>query len=212
MIGSDRSSGDGSLHQIHPRITTSHAMPLTSKRQSGSFLLWLCISLWCCHFVAGAGKSILCSSIIQDALVLGDAGLASVAYFYFDFLDTDKQSRHDLLPSLVIQLSARSDPCCEILFRLYTSHDNGMHKPSDDVLVRCLKEMLTLLVQCPTYIIIDALDECPNTSGIPSARAQVLELVKELLGVCLPNLRFCITSRPEIDIKVSLGVSFCIPS
>ena len=46
----------------------------------------------------------------------------------------------------------------------------------------------------------------PNTSGIiQSARADVLELVKELLGRHFPNLRICITSRPEIDIKASLG-------
>ncbi|KAH9073562.1 hypothetical protein EDB83DRAFT_82556 [Lactarius deliciosus] len=161
-------------------------------------LLWI-------HGKPGAGKSILCSSIIQDAYVLSEAGLASVAYFYFDFKDTDKQSRHHLLLSLIYQLSTRSDPCCEILSRLYVAHDNGARKPSDDVLVRCLKEMLALLVQSPTYLIIDALDECPNTSGIPSARARVIELVKEVLGHRLPNLRVCITSRPEIDIKAALG-------
>ena len=60
-------------------------------------------------------------------------------------------------------------------------------------------------MQHPTYIIIDALDESPNSSGIPSARAQVLGLVKELLGLRLPNLRICVTSRPEFDIKVCLG-------
>ncbi|KAH9031156.1 hypothetical protein EDB85DRAFT_1385129 [Lactarius pseudohatsudake] len=166
-------------------------------KSTGS-LLWI-------HGKPGAGKSILCSSVIQDAFVLRDAGLASVAYFYFDFRDTDKQSRRDLLLSLVSQLSARSDPCCEILFRLYVAHDNGAHKPSDDVLVRCLKEMLTVLVQIPTYLIVDALDECPNTSGIPTVRARVIELVKELLGLHLPNLHMCITSRPEIDIKAALG-------
>ncbi|KAI9436478.1 hypothetical protein H4582DRAFT_435325 [Lactarius indigo] len=166
-------------------------------KSTGS-LLWI-------HGKPGAGKSILCSSIIQDAFVLWEAGLASIAYFYFDFRDTDKQSRHDLLLSLVIQLSARSDPCCEILFRLYVTHDNGVRKPGDDVLVRCLKEMLMLLVESPTYLIIDALDECPNTTGVPSVRARVIELVKELLGLRLPNLRICITSRPEIDIKAALG-------
>ncbi|KAH9165972.1 hypothetical protein EDB89DRAFT_261326 [Lactarius sanguifluus] len=166
-------------------------------KSTGS-LLWI-------HGKPGAGKSILCSSIIQDAFVLSEAGLASVAYFYFDFRDTDKQSRHDLLLSLVNQLSTRSDPCCEILFRLYVAHDNGARKPSDDVLVRCLKEMLALLVQSPTYLIVDALDECPNTSGIPSARARVIELIKEVLGLRLPNLHICITSRPEIDIKAALG-------
>ena len=84
-------------------------------------------------------------------------------------------------------------------------HDNGADKPSDEVLLLCLKEMLAILAQSPTYIIIDALDESPNTSGIPTARAQVLGLVKELLGLDLLNLRICITSRPQIDIKTCLG-------
>ena len=134
-----------------------------------------------------------------------DAGLASVAYFYFDFRDTNKQTCRNLLLSLVFQLSARDDPCCEILFRHYVAHDNGERKPGDDALILCLTEMLTLLAQRPTYVIIDALDECPNTSGIPSARAKVLELMKGLLGLHLPNLHICITSRPEIDIKAVLG-------
>ena len=128
-----------------------------------------------------------------------------MAYFYFDFRDTSKQTRHNLLLSLVIQLSTRSDPCCEILFRLYVAHDHGVRQPSDDVLVQSLKEMLTILAESPTYLIVDALDESPNTSGIPSTRALVLELVKELLGLHLPNLRICVTSRPEIDIKAALS-------
>ena len=140
---------------------------------------------------------------------LRDAGLAYVAYFYFDFRDTDKHTRHSLLLSLVNQLSARSEPCCEILYRLYVAHDNGGHKPSDDALTRCLKEMLTILVPSATYIIIDALDESPNSSGTPSSlassRSQVLGLVKELVGLHLENLHICVTSRPEVDIKAALG-------
>ncbi|KAH9165514.1 hypothetical protein EDB89DRAFT_2076703 [Lactarius sanguifluus] len=102
------------------------------------------------------------------------------------------------------QLSAQSDLCCEIL--LHVAHDNGTHKPSDDVLARCLKEMLALLVQSPTYLIVDALDECPKPSEIPSARERVIELVKELLGPRLPNIRISITSRLEIDVKAGLGL------
>ena len=57
----------------------------------------------------------------------------------------------------------------------------------------------------PIYLIVDALDECPNDSGIPSSRERVLKLVKELIGVNRPNLRLCITSRPEFDIRTTLG-------
>ena len=48
---------------------------------------------------------------------------------------------------------------------------------------------------------MDALDECPDTSGMPSPREVVLEFVKGLVELSLPNLRICITSRPEIDIR-----------
>jgi len=128
-------------------------------------------------------------------------GRALMAYFYFDFRDAKKQHWNDLLSSLLIQLSSQSDPCCDILSRLYKAHDEGAQQPSNHDLTRCLKEMLTFPNQCPTYLIMDALDESPNTSGIPSPREMVLQLLKELVGLSLPNLHICVTSRPEIDVR-----------
>ena len=61
--------------------------------------------------------------------------------------------------------------------------------------------MLTLPDQLPIYLIMDALDESPNTSGIPSARERVLQLLKELVDLRLPSLHICVTSRPEADIQ-----------
>ena len=127
-----------------------------------------------------------------------------MAYFYFDFKDIDKQKLSNLLPSLLIQLSARSDSCCDILSQLYSSHDRGIRKPGDRAMVQCLKEMLTVEVQEPTYIIMDALDECPFTSTVPSPREEVLEFVEELVGLHLPNVHLCVTSRPEHDIQAIL--------
>ena len=142
------------------------------------------------------------SAVIQDIMTLREAGLAAMAYYYFDFRDTEKQNRRNLLLSLLSQLSARSDLCCYILHRIYVTHDNGAHKPTDDVLIQCLKETLTLSNDRPIYIIMDALDECPNTFGLPSPREVVLDFVKELVELSLPHLRICITSRPEIDIRI----------
>ena len=127
-----------------------------------------------------------------------------MAYFYFDFRDVDKQKLHNLLPSLLIQLSAWSDPCCDTLSRLYSTHGRGAQKPNDRAMVECLKDMLTLDAQGPTYVIMDALDECPKTSTIPPPREEVLELVGELVGLQLPNLHICVTSRPEPDIQAIL--------
>ena len=137
-------------------------------------------------------------------MALREAGLASVAYFYFDFRDTNKQNLRNALPSLLTQLSARSDSSCRILSRVYKAHDDGALKPSTSTMIACLKEMLALPGQGPVYIILDALDECPNTSGIPSARKQVLDLIKDLVGLWLSNLHICVTSRPEIDIRAVL--------
>ena len=124
-----------------------------------------------------------------------------MAYFYFDFQDAGKQGLRDLIPSLLTQLSAHSIPRCDILLDLYSAHDEGKNQPSDSILAECLKEMLTLPNQRPTYLIIDALDESPNAYGIPSPRDRVLQLLKELVDLSLPNLHICATSRPEIDIR-----------
>jgi hypothetical protein len=54
------------------------------------------------------------------------------------------------------------------------------------------------------YIIVDALDECPNFPGTPSAREDVLEFIKEIVNLKLSNLNLCVASRPEMDIRLVL--------
>jgi hypothetical protein len=132
------------------------------------------------------------------------AGSAFLAYFYFDSRDTAKQDTHALLSSLLVQLSDQSDIFCPILSALYSAHHEGSEQPTDDSLAQCLKEMLTTTGQVPFYLIIDALDECPNDSALPSSREKVLKLVKDLVGLHHPNLRLYITSRPEFDIRTTL--------
>ncbi|KAH9013212.1 hypothetical protein EDB85DRAFT_984081 [Lactarius pseudohatsudake] len=156
------------------------------------------------HGKPGSGKSILSSVIIRDIEDICNAGFASMAYFYFDFKDTGKQDSRALLSSLLIQLSDQSDTYCDILHDLYSTHRRGSVQPNDDALTQCLKTMLVALGQTPIYLILDAVDECLNTSGMPSPREKVLRLVKELVELKLSNLHLCITSRPEIDIRNAL--------
>jgi hypothetical protein len=135
---------------------------------------------------------------------MSNAGSAFLAYFYFDFKDTGKQDSRALISSLLVQLSYQSDIFFNILFSLYSAHREGLEKPANDSIARCLKDMLTTTGQVPIYLVLDALDECPNDSGIPSPREEVLELVKEVVGLRCPNLRLCTTSRPEFDIRTVL--------
>ncbi|KAH9056584.1 hypothetical protein EDB87DRAFT_1213135 [Lactarius vividus] len=149
-------------------------------------------------------RGVLSSSIIRKVTRLCDAGLASMAYFYFDFKDTTKQDARAALSYLLIQLSYQSDPRSDILDRLYSVHRSGGMQPSGDTLMKCLREMLTLPRNGPTYIILDALDECPKSEGTPSPRESVLELVRWLTELGYPNLHVCVTSRPEANIKANL--------
>jgi hypothetical protein len=127
-----------------------------------------------------------------------------MAYFYFDYRDVNKQRLHSLLPSLLCQLSARSDPFCDILSRLYAAHNRGEQQPDEHAVMECLKEMFSLKAQEPTYIIMDALDECPNTIGVPSPRKRLLNFVVELTRLQFLNLHICVTSRLEHDIQAVL--------
>ena len=61
--------------------------------------------------------------------------------------------------------------------------------------------MLTVAAEHPIFIVMDALDECPDHSGLPTAREEVLVVLKDLVELHLPNMRICVTSRPEVDIK-----------
>lgn len=131
--------------------------------------------------------------------------MASVTYFYFDFRDVNKQHRQGLLSSLLVQLSAESDPCYEILFSLYSAHASGVRRPTDAALTQCLKDMLGCRKRAATFIIIDALDECPKTSGLQTAREKVFQLVEMLVDLQLADLRICVASRPEVDIRDFLG-------
>ena len=144
------------------------------------------------------------SSIIKDIQFICATGLASVAYYYFDFKDTRKQDRRGLLSSLLTQLCTRSHRGHDILLGLYEAHENGLRQASEDDLIRCLKTVLALPGHGSVYIIMDAVDESPNF-GLPSPREKVLRLIKELVELRHPNTRVCITSRLEVDIERVVG-------
>ena len=171
--------------------------------------------------VAGAGKSVLwcadlqvflllelislvSSTIIEDIDGMRKAGLASLAFFYCDFKDDKKKDRRGFLSSLLVQLCHQSSSYTTILSDFYLAYESGSRYPSDDALVQYFIKMLKLSGKAPVFIIVDALDELPNTTGIPTPRDEVLNLVEEFVSLCIPKLRICVTSRPEADIQLVL--------
>ena len=172
-------------------------------------------------FIAGAGKSVLwyvkiskfrsreltvsaSSTIIEEIEAMRKCGLALLAFHYYDFREREKKDRRGLLSSVLFQLCDQSESYHGIFSTFYSTHRDGARSPSDDELAQCLKDLLEVPGQAPVYLIVDALDECPDTSDLPSPRENVLLLLEDLIDSKFTNLRICVTSRPEADIKVSL--------
>ena len=141
------------------------------------------------------------STIIEDVDAMRKAGLASLAFFYCDFRDDQKKDLRGLLSSILFQLCHQSNSYCDMLLEFYSEHAKGLRRASDDVLVRCLKDLLKLPGLAHVYLIVDALDECPNTTSVRSPRFKVMNFIEGLIKSQFPNLRVCVTSRPETDIK-----------
>jgi len=141
------------------------------------------------------------STIIEDIRAMRNAGLASLAFFYCDFKEDRKKELCGLLSSFLVQLCHESDSYFDILSNFYSDHNKGLRPPSDDALAGCLKDLLNLPGLAPVYLIVDALDECPNPSVVRSPRVKVLSLIEELVTTPILNLRVCVTSRPELDIE-----------
>ena len=116
-----------------------------------------------------------------------------------EFRDVDKQKLCIFLLSFLVQLSARTDAYCDKLSQLYSEQDRGVQKPGDGAMsVWVMPETNAHARGARAYLRhppVAGLDECIVTSSIPSPR--VLELVKDLVRLHLPNLHTCVTSRPD---------------
>jgi hypothetical protein len=158
------------------------------KKQPAS-LIWL-------HGMLGCGKSVLCSTIIQDVLqnYEQDPGKA-VAYFYFDFRDAQKQSPELMIKSLITKFMWRCMRMPSDLEYMYHLCENGGQQPSSDALLHVLRHLIEGIPD--VYIILDALDEC-------ASRAQLMDTIHELVSWQLGQLHILITSRKEPDIENTL--------
>ena len=115
-----------------------------------------------------------------------------------------------LLSSFLVQLYHQSDAYFDILSKFHSEHNRGSRPPSDNALAGCLMDLLNLPRMAPVYLILDALDECPNPSVVRSPRAEVLSFIEELITTQVLNLHVCVTSREEFDIKRVLDpLIFC---
>ena len=165
--------------------------PLVGQRQP------VCITSWGLTLSAS-------SAIIEDIETLRKSGDASLAMYFYDFRDDLKKDLRGLLSSMLFQLCDQSDSYHNILSTFHSTHSDGAQSPRDEELIQCLVDLVKLPGPRPVYLIVDGLDESPNTSTQSFHREQVLSVLDDLVKARLQNLRLCVTSRPEVDIKAIL--------
>jgi hypothetical protein len=135
---------------------------------------------------------------------------ALLAMYYYDSREDQKKDLRGLLSSVLFQLCDQSDYYYNILSTFHSAHRDGTQSSSNGDLIRCLRALLKLSGPPPVYLIIDGLYECPSSSSLSSPREQVLSLLEDLVEAKFPNLRICITSRPEDDIRTCVEhLAFC---
>ena len=155
---------------------------------SGS-MLWL-------YGIPGCGKTILCSTILEN--ILQSYALTpniAVLYFFFDFNDSDKQRPENMMRSLLSQLSLHCVKVPTVLEELYSSCLSGDRKPNFEAALKTFHQMATAFEN--TFIVLDALDEC-------NQRPELLASIEELISWIDTNLRVLVTSRKEKDMEDSI--------
>ncbi|KAJ2988860.1 hypothetical protein NUW58_g3758 [Xylaria curta] len=186
-----------------PDVTTNY-YEACNKRHTGtglwfvngsSFSGWLekpDSFLWVNGF-AGCGKSVLCSTAIQYTLRHRRSNVRiGIAFFFFTFNDSAKQSLSGMLRALILQLSGQINNNGGLL-SLHESYRSTM--PPDQALVGCLRQLLREFDD--VYIIVDALDESPRDR----CRKDVLRALVDLRKWSEPSLHLLVTSRDEPDIR-----------
>ncbi|THV43912.1 hypothetical protein BGAL_0817g00010 [Botrytis galanthina] len=149
--------------------------------------------------LSGCGKTILCSTVVQDiADYCANNSDCFIAYYYFSFNETEKQNANNLLRSILTQFLVKYDAALDDALAIYKDTQSTVPQ------LETLKAMLKAVLSMPGgafYLILDAVDECPR--GYEQANRQVVcELLREVSSWAYKSSHIFMTSRKEADIKV----------
>lgn len=120
--------------------------------------------------------------------------LLGIAFFYFDFQDKDALP-HAVLRSLIKQLFLQCKVTPDALVKLYSECSDGQRSPTLEGLISTAKSIIQNFLN--VYIILDALDECPE-------RNKLLKLLEVIHDWSIGTLHILVTSRKKRDIEVRL--------
>lgn len=148
------------------------------------------------HGIPGAGKTILCSSII-DFLLQHKRGGDAVVFFYFDYSDDEKQTLEAALRSFLCQLLSTADMVPSQFRSMLENTTESYDKRTLSIF-----ELKKLFNDCckefgKVQVIVDALDESYE-------KMPLLDFLEEVVRQPHSNVQWIATSRLERDIEKSL--------
>jgi hypothetical protein len=182
-------------HKAHKQRQTKTGLWLLESAKFAEWKKSAASRLWL-YGIPGCGKTILSSTIVEHLLQhCHDDTSMVMAYFYFDFNDTEKQDPELMLRSLLCQLLQRSVVIPEGVDELFLSREYGKRQPSLHALLEVTRQAMQQFTQ--VYVVLDALDECTQ-------RSELMDMLETVAGWQLDNLHLLMTSRKERDIERSL--------
>ena len=119
----------------------------------------------------------------------------AIICFYFDFSTRKEQSPINMLGSLMKQLVSRFNPIPDEIVQEFENQKKFIGGRGLQI-SRILKMFQTITTGVPTFICIDALDECA-----PENRVVVLDSLGQILRES-PNTRIFMTGRPHIRCEI----------
>lgn len=147
--------------------------------------------------IPGAGKTILCSSIIEYMQNLyKHKSRVKVVYYYFDFADSKKQAVASFLNSVIFQIASVALTIPKPALELFERCNGGLQEPTLDELFDVFVAVLATEEE-QTFLMVDALDEC-----LEEERRVFFELFFK--AAMSKGLGVLITSRKEPDIETAL--------
>ncbi|KAF2186397.1 hypothetical protein K469DRAFT_526817, partial [Zopfia rhizophila CBS 207.26] len=165
--------------------------------ESEQFKSWVSGSkktLWCSG-IPGAGKTVLASIVVDHLQKSFPGDDTGIAFAYCNHQERIKQTPVNLIGSLLKQLAQARPLIYDRLKPLYKKHQNYNTCPTLSEISTALRDEIAHYSN--VFVIIDALDECPEHNGFRDT------LLMEL-GSLSRYVKLLVTSRPHISIEYDI--------
>lgn len=156
---------------------------------------------------SGCGKTVLSSSVIRCLQDTATLQPSLVLYFFFTFSDNKKQSLESAARTLLFYLCLERPDVEALVFKSLEQIEQAGHRPSPETLIDMLLDMISLCHDQRVFILLDGLDESPDSTNYTwdgasksVGRSEILDGIRALAQARMAHVRLLVTSRPKRDI------------